>query len=74
MKVSLGLNIFNLFDIKNVINLYPETGEPDVRSEYYMKEVALPEDGGTISNSFYDKPWFYSSPREINVFMQIDYK
>ena len=74
MKVSLGLNIFNLFDIKNVIDLYPETGEPDVRSEYYMKEVALPEDGGTISNSFYDKPWHYSSPREINVFIQIDYK
>ena len=74
MRVSLGLNIFNLFNIKNVINLYPETGEADTRSEYYMKEVELPENNGSISNSFYDKPWYYSSPREINVFLQIDYK
>ena len=57
-----------------MINLYPETGEADTRSEYFMKEVKLPEENGSISNSFYDKPWYYSSPREINVFLQIDYK
>jgi hypothetical protein len=74
MKLSLGVNIFNVFDISNVIDVYPETGDPDVRSEYYMKEVKLPEDGGTISNSFYDTPWHYSSPRQIDVFFRIDYK
>ena len=57
-----------------VIDLYPETGDPDVRSEYYMKEVKLPKEGGTISNSYYDTPWHYSSPRQINVFFRIDYK
>jgi hypothetical protein len=45
MKLSLGVNIFNLFNIINVNNIYPETGEPDKRSEYYMKEVKLPELG-----------------------------
>ena len=74
MKFSLGLNVFNLFDIRNVINIYPETGDPDMRSEYYMKEVKLPVDGGTISKSYYDTPWHYSSPRQIDVFFQIDYK
>ena len=64
----------NLFNIRNVIDIYPETGDPDTRSDYYMKEVRLPELGGTISNSFYDTPWHYSSPRQINVFFQIDYK
>ena len=74
MKLSLGLNIFNLFDIRNVIDIYPETGDPDKRSEYYMKEVELPENNGTISGSFYDTPWHYSSPRQVNVFFRIDYK
>ena len=74
MKLSLGVNIFNVFNISNVIDIYPETGVPDVRSEYYMKEVKLPVDGGTISNSYYDTPWHYSSPRQIDVFFRIDYK
>jgi len=74
MKLSFGMNIFNVLNIKNINNLYEETGEPDRRSEYYMKEVKLPELGGTKSRSYYDNPWFYSTPREINVFMRIDYK
>ena len=74
IKLSLGLNIFNLLDIPNVIDLFEETGDPDTRSEYYMKEVKLPEDNGTISKSFYDSPWHYGSPRQINVFFRIDYK
>ena len=74
IKLSLGVNIFNLFNIKNVKNIYPETGEPDKRSEYYLKDVKLPELGGTKSRSYYDAPWMFSTPREINVFMRIDYK
>ena len=54
MSGSLGMNIFNVFDTKNIIDIYEETGSPETRSEYYMKEIGLPEDGKTISNSFYD--------------------
>ena len=74
MKLALGLNVFNLFNIQNVIDLYPETGDPDVRSDYYMKEVKLPENGGTKSNSYYDAPWNYGTPREINMYIKIEYK
>ena len=74
MRLSLGMNVFNLFDIRNVIDLYPETGDPDKRSDYYMDDVKLPERGGTKSRSYYDTPWHYSTPREINVFLRIDYK
>ena len=63
-----GIQKYGMDDIRNVIDIYPETGDPDTRSEYYMKEVRLPELGGTISNSYYDTPWHYSSPRQINVF------
>ncbi len=74
MKLSLGVNIFNVLDIRNIQDIYTETGDPDTRSEYYTKEIKLPEKGGTKSRSYYDTPWHYSSPREINVFMRIDYK
>mgnify|MGYP001176319638 CR=1 FL=1 len=74
MKVSLGLNVFNIFDTRNIYSVYPETGDPYTRSEYFTKEIKLPVDGGTISKSYYDRPWRFSSPREINFFIQIDYK
>ena len=74
MKVSLGLNVFNIFDTRNIYRVYPETGDPYTRSEYFTKEIKLPVDGGTISKSYYDRPWRFSSPREINFFIQIDYK
>ena len=67
---------FNLFDTENIMDIYTETGKPDVRSEYFTKEIGLPEwpYGGTVSNSFYDRPWMYGTPREINFFFRIDYK
>ena len=37
---------------------------PEIRSEYYMREVMLPEEGGTKSNSNYDVPWHFATPRE----------
>ena len=73
-KFTLGLNISNIFDIRNPIDIYPETGDPTTRSEYFTKNIGLPEEGKTISNSFYDTPWHFSSPREINFFVRIDYK
>ena len=74
VKFTLGLNVFNLFDIRNPIDIYPETGDPETRSEYYTQDIGLPEEGKSISNSFYDTPWHFSSPREINFFFRIDYK
>ena len=73
LKLTLGLNVFNVFDIRNPIDIYPETGDPTTRSEYYTQHIGLPEEGKSISNSFYDTPWHFSSPREINFFMRFDY-
>ena len=56
-----------------MIDLYPETGDPDERSDYYIREIKLPANSGTKSNSYYDSPWHYSTPREINMFIRIDY-
>ncbi len=51
----------------------PLTGKPDEPGEYYMKEVVNQSDEGTLSGSFYDMPWRYSSPREINFFVRFDF-
>ncbi|MDP6937037.1 MAG: carboxypeptidase regulatory-like domain-containing protein [Candidatus Marinimicrobia bacterium] len=74
MKIALGLNVFNLANYRNILDVFPETGHPQQRSEYFTKDIGLPEEGKTISNSYYDNPWHYSSPREFNFFIRIDYK
>ena len=74
VKLALGVNVFNVLDIRNVLDIYPETGSPETRSEYFTKEIALPQNGGTVSNSYYDRPWHFSGSREINFFIRLDYK
>ena len=38
-KVSMGLNVFNMFDIRNDINIYPLTGQAEDPGDFYLKEV-----------------------------------
>ena len=72
-KVSLGLNVYNVFNISNALSIYELTGEADDPGEYYLKEVKLPVDGGALSGSYYDQPWRYSTPRNMNFFIRIDF-
>ena len=72
-SVSLGINVYNLFDNRSEIDLYPLTGNANYAGDYYMQEVGF-ETGQDKSSSYYDRPWYYSSPREINFFMRIDFR
>ena len=68
------MNVYNFLNTENVNNIYPLTGEPDdPGSYYYVTELALPAEGGEISSGFYDRPWYFSSPREINFFARFDF-
>ena len=85
-KVGLGLSIYNLFDSKNERDIYPLTGVvescPDDNpncsedemipnpGDYYLDEVGV---GGEYSGAYYDRPWMYSSPREINFFIKLEF-
>ena len=84
--VAVGLDVFNVLDIKNALDTYPLTGEPDDPGEYYTQNVGVPIniynnvlDNGpldtkhTLSGSFYDTPWRYNSPRQVNFFVQINF-
>ena len=73
-KIQIGLNIFNLFDGSNPIDIYPPTGKADDPGDYYTEDIGLPSDGGYLSSGYYDRPWYYSSPREINFLIQFEYK
>tara|TARA_Y100001960_G_C14103936_1_gene554248 strand:- start:132 stop:578 length:447 start_codon:yes stop_codon:yes gene_type:complete len=72
-SVSLGLNIYNLLNTQNELYVYPLTGNADSPGQYYLDDVGL-TDGATLSSAFYDRPWNYSSPREINFFMRVDFR
>ena len=68
-RMMLGVNVYNLFDKPYTIDIYPVTGTADKPGEYYEKNI-----GRNISGSYYDRPWMYSSNREINFFVRIDFK
>jgi len=74
-KVALGLNVYNLFDHKNVIQVYPLTGSPDNPGSHYFSggELDTPSNQGEHSSGYYDRPWYYSTPREINFFVRFDF-
>ena len=67
-RMMMGLNVFNLFDKPYIIDVYPLTGNATRPGEYYEKDI-----GREISGSFYDRPWMYSSNREINFFIRMDF-
>lgn len=79
-SILLGLNIFNLFDLRNAIDIWPLTGKPDDPGSFYTNYVGLPgsDPNGAgvrayLSNSFFDQPWYLSTPREINFFVKIEF-
>ena len=60
-------------NISNELYVYPLTGNADSPGQYYLDDVGL-GGGATLSSAFYDRPWNYSSPREVNFFMRIDFR
>ena len=74
-KIALGLNIYNLFDMENVNQVHALTGDPESPGEFYFDDgqLDLPINGGTHSSGYYDRPWYFSSPREINFFIRFDF-
>lgn len=74
MRVTLGLNVYNLLNIKNALDIWTLTGKPDDPGEYYLRDVGLPGPQHDKSASYYDQPWYFYSPREINFFIRWDFR
>jgi hypothetical protein len=78
---SLGLGLYNVFDIRNAVDVYAMTGKADDPGTYYTNYVGLPgtdPNGAGVyadkSSAYYDRPWRYSTPREINFFLRFDFE
>ncbi len=84
VNLNLFLRINNLFNVKNVINVYPETGsatengylktisESGVSSEYVDFYRKINIDSGENYRSLYGRE-LYGSPRQIFLGMEVSY-
>ena len=74
LTVNMGLNIQNVFNIINELDIWPLTGTADEPGEYYTDRVGLPDAEHDKPSSYYDRPWMYYSPRQMNFYIRIDFK
>ena len=72
-RFSLGLSIYNLLDIRNEVDVWPLTGKADNPGAYYTDNVGLPDSEHYLSSAYYDRPWRFSQPREINFNVRFDF-
>jgi len=73
-KISLGVNVYNVFDIRSALDIYYLTGKPDDPGTHYTDQVGLPDSQHIYSGSFFDQPWKFDAPREIDFFIKVDFE
>jgi len=74
LTVNMGLNIQNVFNLKNDLDIWPLTGIAADPGKYYTDQVGLPDAQHDKPSSYYDRPWMYYSPRQMNFYIRIDFK
>ena len=73
-RVSVGLSIYNLLDIRNEVDVWPLTGKAGNPGNYFTDNVGLPDSEHYLSSAYYDRPWRFSQPREINFNVRFDFE
>ena len=74
LNVNMGLNIYNVFNLKNELDVYALTGKATDPGTYYTNTVGLPDANHDKPSSYFDRPWMYYPPRQINFYLRIDFK
>ena len=75
-KMALGLSVYNVFNNRNEVDIHDLTGVVEDEEgnpnpgEYYEDEIGM---GGEYSGAYYDRPWMFTSPREFNFFIKLDF-
>lgn len=69
LDVSLYTRVFNLFDTRNEVNVYTDTGRAFPNLRYYTGEPQ----GLNAKDEFLRRPDFYSAPRQVTVGLSFDF-
>ncbi len=64
-----GIMVQNLFDWKNPLDIYPQTGKADDPGAR-MNELV---DMGIVSKTYFDRPYNYGRRRQINFSLELDF-
>ncbi len=66
-KMGLFLRIYNIFDLKNQVGIYNDSGSADFTQEEQLRRAQnLPELVNSL-DEYYRNPTFYSEPRRIEL-------
>jgi hypothetical protein len=67
VRLSIFARINNVFDIKNQVNVYNDSGTADFTlDEYLRNRQGLPAIVNTV-DEYYTNPTFYSEPRRVEL-------
>lgn len=67
LRLSLFLRVFNLFDIRNEVNVYNDSGTADFTiDEFLARQQGNPQLVNSIDD-FFRNPTFYSQPRRVEI-------
>ncbi|MGE5400482.1 MAG: TonB-dependent receptor [Ignavibacteriales bacterium] len=66
-RLSIFARLYNLFDVKNQVNVYDDSGTADFTlDEYNFRLQNKPQIVNTL-DQYYNNPTFYSEPRRVEV-------
>ncbi len=74
MKMTIFTRIYNVFDIRNEVNVYSDSGTADFTlTEYLRRQGGKPEIINTL-DEYYRNPTFYSEPRRIEIGFTLNFE
>ncbi len=67
-RLSLFARVYNLFDIRNEVNVYNDSGTADFTiDEFLRRNDDNPDELVNTLDEYYRNPTFYSEPRRVEV-------
>jgi hypothetical protein len=67
--VQFFTRVFNLFDTRNAVNVYTDTGKPDVT----LQQALAAQQGVEVDPSFFVRPEYYAEPRQVQLGAKVSF-
>ncbi len=73
MKVSIWSRIINIFNIRNEVNVYNDSGRADYTIDEVIAQRANPPELVNPVGAYFRNPTFYNEPRRIEIGLSLHY-